>query len=218
MLISVDWVLLGVLGLSALLGALRGFVAEVLSIVVWVAAFWLAFQYGANAAEALQPQVPDPAGRLLAAYALVFVLAVVVGSVVTWMAGRLVRSMGLGGVDRFFGLVYGTMRGVLLGCLLVLLLGFTALPREPEWNDSPLIPEYQRGAEQIREWMPESAAKHVNFDAVVEKGKQQVVQAVTKQVLEGSLPADAASSAAPSEDSSPQDVPLQPRPKRHRRN
>jgi len=228
MLSSVDWVLLALLGLSALLGALRGFVAEVLSMVVWIAAFWLAFVYGGNAAEALQPQVADPAGRILAAYALVFVVALVVGSVVTWIVGRLVRSVGLGGVDRLAGLLYGALRGIALGCLLVLLLGFTALPREPAWRASPLVPEYQRGAEWIREWLPEAAAKHVDFGAVAEQGRKKVVQAVANGLAsramdqaEGAFGPDSQalpdpSSASPSEHSSPTGVPSPARRPRHR--
>jgi membrane protein required for colicin V production len=214
MLSSVDWVLLGVLALSALLGVLRGFVAEVLSMVVWVAAFWLAFAYGADAAQMLQPQIQDAAGRLLLAYALVFIAAMVVGSVMTWLAGTMVKSVGLGGVDRFLGLLYGLVRGVVLGCVLVLVLGWTALPREPQWRTSPLIPLFQIGAETMKEWLPEAAAKHVNFEAVVAQGKQKAMQAVAGQLLQ-SLPQDAPQDGSSSEDSTAADVSSPPRP-RHR--
>jgi membrane protein required for colicin V production len=215
MLSSIDWMLLGVLALSALLGVLRGFVAEVLSMVVWVAAFWLAFMYGADAADTLQPQMTDPAGRMLLAYALVFIAALVTGSVVTWMVGKLVRTVGLGGVDRFLGLLYCLMRGIALGCVLVLVLGFTALPRQPEWNASPLVPEYQRGAEWIKDWLPEAASKHVNFGAVAEQGKQEILKAVGNQLLQASLPLESPPADSPSEDSTPEEVPSPPRPRRH---
>jgi membrane protein required for colicin V production len=176
MLSAVDWVLLGVVALSALMGAMRGIVVEVLSLVVWVAAFWLAFVYGAQVSGLFAKQLHDPAARLLAAYALVFIAALIVGSLVTWLVGTLVRSIGLGGIDRLLGLLFGAVRGFALGCVLVLLLGLTALPREPSWHESPLIPEFQRGAEWMKVWLPESAAQHVNFDAVVEQGKKQVLQ------------------------------------------
>ncbi|MFY8179190.1 MAG: CvpA family protein, partial [Limnohabitans sp.] len=42
---AVDWMLLAVLGLSLLLGLWRGFVTEVLSLVGWVAAFYLSQMY-----------------------------------------------------------------------------------------------------------------------------------------------------------------------------
>ncbi|MBS0212584.1 MAG: CvpA family protein [Proteobacteria bacterium] len=203
MLSSVDWILLGLLAISALLGALRGFVAEVLSMVAWIAAFWLAFVFGAPVADLLRPEIDDAAGRLLLAYALVFVVAMLVGSVVSWLAAAAVKSLGLGGVNRFFGLLYGLLRGALLGCVLVLLLGWTALPREPQWRASPLIPLYQAGAETMKAWLPEAAAQHVSFESALEQEQRKVIDAVTGSVL-ASMTGDAA------EASSPQSPPVSP--------
>jgi membrane protein required for colicin V production len=163
MLTTIDWLLLGVLGLSALLGAMRGLVVEVLSLAVWVAAFWLAFLYGARIAPLFAGQVQDVAMRLLLAYALVFVAALIAGGLVTWFVGKLVRSAGLGGLDSFLGLLYGTLRGVVLGCVLVLVLGFTKLPQEAQWRASPLLPQYQRGAQWMKDWLPRTVAEHVNY-------------------------------------------------------
>lgn len=206
MLSSVDWILLLVLALSALFGALRGFVAEVLSMVVWIAAFWLAFIYGADVAQWLQPQIADAAGRLLLAYALVFIAAMVAGSVVSWIVARTVRSLGLGGVDSFFGFAYGIVRGVLLGCVLVLVLGWTALPQQPQWRASPLIPLYQDGAEAMKRWLPEAAASHVSFAAVVEQGKQKVAEAVSAQFLSSLADEGAVASPVASDRASPASV------------
>ncbi|MBS0455765.1 MAG: CvpA family protein [Proteobacteria bacterium] len=183
MLSSIDWILLVVLALSALFGALRGFVAEVLSMVVWIVAFWLAFTYGADVADGLQSQVHDAAGRLLLAYALVFIVAMLVGSVVSWLISAMVKSLGLGDVNRFLGLCYGLVRGALLGCVLVLVLGWTALPQQPQWRTSPLIPLYQAGAEAMKHWLPEAAAQHISFDSVLAQGKQKVMQTLTGPAL-----------------------------------
>jgi membrane protein required for colicin V production len=163
MLSMPDYALLGVLLLSGLLGALRGLVAEVLSLVVWIAAFWLAFVYGAEVAKLFTAQAHDPAARLFIAYALVFIAAMIVGSMVTWMVGKLVRSIGLGGVDRLLGLLFGLLRGAALGCVLVLVLGFTTLPQETSWRASTLIPQFQRGAEWMKAWLPAAVAEHVTY-------------------------------------------------------
>ncbi len=219
MLSAVDWMLLGVVALSALMGAFRGIVVEVLSLVVWVAAFWLAFVYGAEVAGLFAAQVHDPAARLLVAYALVFVAAMIVGGLVTWLVARLVRSIGLGGIDRVLGLLFGVVRGCALGCVLVLLLGLTALPREASWRESPLIPQFQHGAEWMKSWLPESAAQHVNFDAVVEQGKDKAMQALQDRVLQPLPPEDSPETASPDE-KAPPDAQALPRvrPKRHGKN
>ena len=215
MLSAVDWMLLGVVALSALMGAMRGIVVEVLSLVVWIAAFWLAFAYGAEVAGLFFAQMHDPAARLLVAYAAVFIAALIVGSLVTWLIGKLVRTVGLGGVDRMLGVLFGVVRGCALACVLVLLLGLTALPREPSWHASPLIPQFQRGAEWMKAWLPASAAQHVNFDAVVEQGKKKVVQAMAERVLQASSPASSQGNDSPGDDSQRSEEPVKPASKRH---
>ncbi|HEV2608510.1 MAG TPA: CvpA family protein, partial [Xanthomonadaceae bacterium] len=200
---AVDWVLLGVVALSALMGAMRGIVVEVLSLVVWIAAFWLAFGYGVEVAGLFFAQMHDPAARLLVAYAAVFIAALIVGSLVTWLIGKLVRTVGLGGIDRLLGLLFGVVRGCALACMLVLLLGLTALPREPSWHASPLIPQFQHGAEWMKAWLPASAAQHVNFDAVAEQGKKKVVQTLAERVLQASPPAVSQGDDSPGEDAQP---------------
>jgi len=214
MLSAVDWMLLGVVALSALMGAMRGIVVEVLSLVVWIAAFWLAFAYGAEVAGLFFAQMHDPAARLLVAYAAVFIAALIVGSLVTWLIGKLVRTVGLGGVDRLLGLLFGVVRGCALACVLVLLLGLTALPREPSWHASPLIPQFQHGAEWMKAWLPASAAQHVNFEAVAEQGRKKVVQALAERVLQAS-PAVLQGDASPGDASQRSEEPVKAPSKRH---
>lgn len=215
MLSAVDWMLLAVVALSALMGAMRGIVVEVLSLVVWIAAFWLAFGYGAEVAALFFAQMHDPAARLLVAYAAVFIAALIVGSLVTWLIGKLVRTVGLGGIDRLLGLLFGVARGLALACVLVLLLGLTALPREPSWHASPLIPEFQRGAEWMKAWLPASAAQHVNFEAVVEQGKKKVVQTLEDRVLQASPPASSQGDDSSVDDTQRNVEPVKATPKRH---
>jgi len=217
MLSAVDWMLLGVVALSALMGAMRGIVVEVLSLVVWIAAFWLAFAYGAEVAGVFFARIQDPSARLLVAYAALFIAALIIGSLVTWLIGKLVRTVGLGGIDRLLGLLFGVARGCALACVLVLLLGLTAMPREPSWHASPLIPQFQHGAEWMKAWLPASAAQHVNFEAVAEQGKKKVVQALTERVLQASSPAVSQGDESPGDDTKRSEESLKAPSKRHLR-
>jgi membrane protein required for colicin V production len=83
----------------------------------------------------------------------------------TWLVGRLVNSTGLSGTDRLLGLVFGLLRGGVVACLLVLLLGFTPMPQDDWWRESRLMPGFERGALYLRGLLPESVAQHVQFDA-----------------------------------------------------
>ena len=163
-----DIVLLVILGLSTVVGLWRGFIVEVMSVAVWVAAFWLAFAYGDSAALLFENIVATPSVRLLLGYALLFTLALVVGGLATWLMGRLVHATGLSGTDRLLGLVFGLARGYALGAVAVLLAGFTALPGDPWWEQSRVIPAFQRGAEWMRTHLPAAVADQVNFSPVIE--------------------------------------------------
>lgn len=160
-----DLVLLGIVALSTLVGLWRGFIVEVLGLLVWVVAFWLAFQFGKPVSELFEGSIDTPSARLFAAYALLFLGALVVGGLATWLVGRLVNSTGLSGTDRLLGLVFGLLRGGAVACLLVLLLGFTPMPQDEWWQQSRLMPGFERGALYLRGLLPESVAQHVHFDA-----------------------------------------------------
>lgn len=163
-----DIALLAILGLSTVVGLWRGFIVEVMSVAVWVAAFWLAFAYGDAAALLFEGVVEAPSARLLLGYALLFTLALAVGGLATWLMGKLVRSTGLSGTDRLLGLVFGAARGYALGVVAVLLAGFTALPGDPWWEQSRVIPAFQSGAEWMRTHLPAAVAEQVNFSPVIE--------------------------------------------------
>ena len=135
MLTWVDIVLLAILGLSALVGLWRGFVVEVMSLAVWVAAFWLAFAFGDNVAALFEQAVQSPSARLFLGYAVLFIGALIVGGLATWLMGKLVQSTGLSGTDRLLGLGFGLLRGAALCCVLVLLFGFQGR----QIVDQPLI-------------------------------------------------------------------------------
>jgi len=163
---AADIALLTVIALSALVGLLRGFVVEVLSLVVWVVAFWLAFRFGESASGIFNAWVETPSARLFLGYTALFVGALVVGGWGIWLIGKLVKSTGLSGTDRLLGLLFGTARGAALCCLIVLMMGFTPLPQDPWWAQSQLIPRFTEGAQWMRDWLPEAAAAHVNFEAL----------------------------------------------------
>lgn len=117
----IDAVVIGVILLSAILAYARGFVREVMAVVGWVAAAVVAY-YFAPQAEPLIREVPvlkkflegSCELTLLAAFAVVFALALVVFAFFTPLMSSLVRNSLLSGPDRALGFLYGVARGVLL--------------------------------------------------------------------------------------------------------
>lgn len=134
-----DFVLLGVLLLSVLLGLFRGLIREVVSLAAWVVAALVAWLGSEPAGAWLLPWTGSPQlARVLAAAAL-FLGVLLLGGLVTGVLRGLITAVGLGTVDRLLGLLFGALRG-----LLVLLVAVTLL--EPVaagagwWRSSDVVP------------------------------------------------------------------------------
>jgi membrane protein required for colicin V production len=159
-----DFVLLGVLAISMAVGVWRGFVVEVLSLTVWIGAFWLSIGFGADVAAYLTG-VDEPSARLFLGYAGVFLVVLVLGGLATWGIGKLIANTGLSGTDRVLGLGFGLARGLVLACVAVMLLGFTPVPQDAWWSQSRFLPGVQRGAEWMVTFLPPDAAELIRFEA-----------------------------------------------------
>ena len=132
-----DGVIVAVVGLSTLIGLVRGLAREVLSVIVWVTAFVAALALGEPVARALE----IGAGFGTAAgFALVFVAVLIAGAIVQRMLAKLVRSTGIGGTDRMLGSLFGAVRGGLV--VLVALIALRPFAETTSWwLESALVPE-----------------------------------------------------------------------------
>lgn len=153
-----DWVILAILAVSVLVGLWRGLVREAMSLATWLAAIVAALLFGAQVAQFYADWIDLPSARTALGYGTVFVLVLVVGGLVGWLVGRVVRGTGLGGTDRLLGLGFGLLRGGLVVAALVLVLGYTPFPGDPWWQESELIPRFQPVAAWLREQLPETLA------------------------------------------------------------
>ncbi len=141
-MIWIDIVILALIGLSTLISLIRGFIVEAMSIVIWICAIWAAFQFTTPLAAYLHG-IEVPSVRLGVAALLLMIGVLVVGSLFSWLIGRLVRSTGLSGTDRLLGAVFGLLRGALTVLALVAVGSWTPLCADPWWRQSQLIPRFE---------------------------------------------------------------------------
>ena len=157
-----DYGVLTVLGLSLLLGALRGLVREMVSLAGWIAAFILATAFSGIVAV----QMPESLGPLLSgllSFLLIFVGVLLVSGMVGLVLSLLVRAVGLGFPDRLLGAAFGVVRGVAIVLLAVLLAGLTPLPREPFWRQAVLSGPFETVALALGPYLPEGVAQRLKY-------------------------------------------------------
>ena len=189
-----DYIIICVLALSVLVGLWRGLISEVLALVIWIAAFWVAWTFGPTVAAHFDALIKLPSARIIVGYGLCFVAVLLLGALLRFVIGRLVESTGLSGTDRLLGMVFGLARGVLLVTLLVFLLGFTAFTRDPWWQQSALLPQFERVAAWLEQRVPAGVREHLHPQAVHEQLSR--LRAALPTPISGSAPAPAASTHA----------------------
>ena len=138
----IDWLIAGIVVVSALISLRRGFFKEVLSLCSWLAAMFVAWSFGGALALRLTDYFDTPSVRVTVACVLLFVATLLAGALVNRIIGELVRATGLTGTDRLLGMVFGGLRGCVLVVLLVGLMGFAPVQQDKAWTDSILLPHF----------------------------------------------------------------------------
>lgn len=138
-----DWVIAVLIAISCLISLKRGFVKEALSLLTWVAAFVVARLFTDQLSVVLGAYIDTPSARVFAAFALLFVVTLVVGALLNNLIGVLVKATGLSGTDRVLGMAFGVARGGLVVVVAVALLEMTPVINDRWWNESLLIPHFQ---------------------------------------------------------------------------
>ena len=135
-----DWIFVVVLLGSMLLGAWRGLVYEILSLLGWVVAFMVARTWAQAVALWLPLDGWDMQLRYAAAFVLLIVGALFAWGVISWLSKQLIEAVGLRPVDRTLGALFGVLRGGLLLLVLALVIQYTPMNKALWWQESTLAP------------------------------------------------------------------------------
>ena len=133
---ALDWIFAVVLLASLVIGAWRGLIFELLSVLSWIAAFFLAQWLAADVSQLLPMSGAGETVQYAAGFAVVFVLAVLAGGLLAALAKRIFLLAGLQPADRALGAVFGLIRGVFLLLATTVVVGMTPLKSDQWWRDS----------------------------------------------------------------------------------
>lgn len=131
-----DWVFIAVLVASLMLGAWRGLVYEVLSVMSWIAAFVLAQWLAPDVAARLPMGSASEPVRYAAGFVVVLVAAAFAGGLIAWALKKLIEAIGLRPVDRTLGAAFGLARGVVLLLAAAVVVNMTPLKGGVWWQES----------------------------------------------------------------------------------
>ncbi len=158
-----DYGVLGVVVASLIWGAWRGLVREIISILGWIIAFLAANLFAGPLGETMPESIPSPELRVLVAFLVVFVGALAVAALLGLVLSKFVHAMGLGGLDRTLGSLFGIARGALIVIAFALLAGLTALPQQPLWRDSVAGAPLAQAALAVKPWLPDTFAARLRY-------------------------------------------------------
>jgi membrane protein required for colicin V production len=158
-----DYVVIGIVALSLVLGLWRGVVSEMIALAAWILAFMAALEFGAQVGVQLFMGIADPSLRALAGCAVVFIGVLVAMSLVRLAVRSMVKALGLSLSDRLLGMVFGLARGLLVVLVLVAAGGLTSAPQQAWWKQAVLAQPLETAVLVAKPWLPDDLAKRIRF-------------------------------------------------------
>lgn len=164
-----DYTVIAILLVSVSLGLWRGLVCEALSLLGWPLAFVLSNLYADDLARFLPLPVPSSVAgkqdelRAVVAYVLMFVAVLVATGVLIWLLSKLLKSIGVGQMDKVLGGLFGILRGGLAVLALVWLAGVTDMPGKPYWRGATMSKTLEDVALLGKGWLPDSIAQRIHY-------------------------------------------------------
>lgn len=161
----VDGIVALVILVSAILAYSRGFVREGMAIAGWVIAAVVAYMFAPRAVPLIReiPVLRDFIAdscelSVIAAFAGVLALALVVVSIFTPLFSSAIQRSALGGVDQALGFVFGVLRGLLLVAIALVIYDRVIITESmPMVDDSRTAKVFARTSARIDEQIPEDA-------------------------------------------------------------
>ncbi len=160
----IDYVILGIVGLSLITGLFRGFVKEIVSLAVWIIAIWLAFNHSEQLDPWLQKYIQDKTARTAAAFIGVLLAALVVGGLFNAILSFVLKRTGLSGPDRLLGMGFGFVRGVFIVALMMTVIKLTSLPYQQYRSESQLYQHFDPMVSWLSSHMPDVLQKVKSID------------------------------------------------------
>ena len=166
-MMPVDYILIGIIVLSTLFSLLRGFVKEAISLGSWILAIWISLSFAAQFSTLLPSSIESDASRIALSYLILFIVTLMAGALVSYLARQIIQTVGLSVFDRVLGMAFGLARGLLIISALVMLGNLLGLPETSWWQESVLLLRFQDLAFWVQTYFPENVQHAVANDTAL---------------------------------------------------
>jgi membrane protein required for colicin V production len=112
----------------------------------------------------IPPSIEDESLRMSVAFVAIFLAVLVAMGLIAMLLSALIKTVGLGFIDRMLGSVFGLVRGLLIVLMVVLLAGMTTLPQEPLWQKALLSKTLETAAGLTLPWLPQELSKRIHYE------------------------------------------------------
>ena len=135
-----DYVVIAAVVVSAIVGAVRGFLREAIALGAWIVALFVAWHFSDMIEPHLGGLLSGSYVRPWAARVIIVALILLLGAALGAIIGHYMRLSIFSGLDRFLGFFFGAARGVVLIGVFVILGQLLRLNGEVWWRHSMLLP------------------------------------------------------------------------------
>jgi membrane protein required for colicin V production len=160
-MILTDYLLIAAILISAVVGALRGFLREAVALGAWIVGLFIAWHFSDLVEPHLGGLLGDSEVRPWAARVIILILVLLLGAAIGSLLAHFVRLSIFSGMDRLLGFAFGLLRGFLLLGVFVMLGQLLRLSGESWWRHSLLIPYGESVANGLRSLVGEAHVGHM---------------------------------------------------------
>jgi len=149
-MIAVDYIILAIVIISAVMGLVRGLLKEAVAVITWFLAIVLAWSFASSLEPMLGGILVGSPLRIWAARAIIFVGVLLLGGAVAVILGHYVRVSMFAGMDKFLGFVFGIIRGVVIVGAFTIAIQALRMDEDARWKNSKLLPYAGAVADALR--------------------------------------------------------------------
>ncbi|MCY4328572.1 MAG: CvpA family protein [Endozoicomonadaceae bacterium] len=140
----IDWLIIGLIVVSAMISLWRGFVREIFSVMIWLATTLAAWLFLEDFAALFSGWIDSYSVRITFAAIILIVMVLLISTVINMVVGKLISVSGLSGSDRLLGMFFGCFRGIVIATIFAGVVAY--LPNtNAQWkNNSVLMPKFEQ--------------------------------------------------------------------------